>query len=406
MSGDLSFAQNKSYGRALVDTLCSTTFNGRGYYQNGTNKAALYIHKEMEQLGLTTQLQPFAFPVNIMDGEIKVQLDKTKLIPGKDYLVHAGMPISSGKAKIHPTILYNVAQVRNLDKTKFDQQFMIIDPTIAPKEAQPLLKQLFENLLNNESIPNQGAILLTDKLTHRISNVQTKKPGFIIKKDAWNASIKKINWDVESNFENEYEANNVIGMLEGELPDSFIVVSAHLDHLGQMGHNTMFPGANDNASGIAMIMSLAKYFSEQSTKPKYSMVFIAFSGEEAGLRGSKYFAEHPTIELDRIKFLINLDILGTGDDGIQVVNGKIFKNQFDQLVRINEKDSLLKQVKIRGESCNSDHCPLYQKGVPSFFIYTLGGVSHYHDIYDKAETLPLTEFEDVQELLIRFIESQ
>jgi aminopeptidase YwaD len=65
----------------------------------------------------------------------------------------------------------------------------------------------------------------------------------------------------------------------------------------------------------------------------------------------------------------------------------------------------LKQIKIRGEACNSDHCLFHQKGVPCFFIYTLGGIQAYHDIYDRAETLPLTEYEDYFKLLVSFIKS-
>jgi aminopeptidase YwaD len=133
------------------------------------------------------------------------------------------------------------------------------------------------------------------------------------------------------------------------------------------------------------------------------MVFICFGSEEIGLVGSKYYTENPLVPLEKIKFLINLDILGTGDDGIQVVNGKVHKKDFETLVKLNKSKNLLKEVKIRGEACNSDHCFFSEKGVPSFFIYTLGGISHYHNVYDKPETLPLTEYEDLFILLKDFI---
>ena len=138
-------------------------------------------------------------------------------------------------------------------------------------------------------------------------------------------------------------------------------------------------------------------------KPKYTLVFIAFAGEEIGLIGSKFFTEHPIFPLSKIKFLLNFDMAGTGEDGIQIVNGKIYQQKFDLITRLNEQDKLLKQVKIRGEACNSDHCMFYTKGVPCFFIYTLGGIQAYHDIYDRAETLPLTEFEDYFKLVVAFV---
>ena len=178
------------------------------------------------------------------------------------------------------------------------------------------------------------------------------------------------------------------------------MISAHYDHLGKVGQ-TIFPGASDNASGTAMMMTLMKYYSKH--QPNYRTVFMAFAGEEAGILGADYYVNHPLFPLNQIKFLVNLDIMGAGDQGIQVVNGKVFKNQFEKLVELNQTNNYLKEVKTRGESCNSDHCPFYLKGVPSFFIYTLGGKGFYHDPNDTAESLDLSYTEKVYNLLKDFI---
>ena len=95
---------------------------------------------------------------------------------------------------------------------------------------------------------------------------------------------------------------------------------------------------------------------------------------------------------------------GTGEEGIRVVNGTVYKDRFDKLVQLNDQYKLLAKVDIRGESCNSDHCRFYQRGVPSFFIYTQGGIKAYHDIYDRAETLPLTAFENYFKLMVKFFD--
>jgi hypothetical protein len=108
------------------------------------------------------------------------------------------------------------------------------------------------------------------------------------------------------------------------------------------------------------------------------------------------------MDLPSIKFLINLDLLGTGDDGMMVVNGAIFTKQFEILENINKEKSLVKEIKKRGKAKNSDHYWFTEKGVPSFFIYTLGGVSFYHDIDDVEKTLPLTDYKDVFKLLVEF----
>lgn len=81
----------------------------------------------------------------------------------------------------------------------------------------------------------------------------------------------------------------MVGYIQGtRKPDSMIVLTAHYDHLGGLGNATYFPGANDNASGISMLLSLARYYSNIDHRPEYTMVFIAFGGEEVGLIGSQF----------------------------------------------------------------------------------------------------------------------
>jgi Zn-dependent M28 family amino/carboxypeptidase len=167
-----------------------------------------------------------------------------------------------------------------------------------------------------------------------------------------------------------------------------------------MGGSTYFPGANDNASGVAMLLNLAKYYA--ANPPAYSVAFIAFAGEEAGLIGSKYFTENPLLALSSIRFLINVDLVGTGEEGITVVNASEFAKEFDLLNKINDSQQLITKINARGKAANSDHYWFTEKGVPAFFIYTLGGIAAYHDVMDKAETLPLTEYSDLFRLIVGF----
>ena len=169
-----------------------------------------------------------------------------------------------------------------------------------------------------------------------------------------------------------------------------------------MGKDTYFPGANDNASGVSVVLNLIKHYSKNA--PRYKTIFIFFAGEEAGLIGSKYFVEQKSIDLKKIKFLINLDLLGTGDDGIMVTNGFVFQKQFNILNDINFYNNYVKEIKRRGKAANSDHYWFTEAGVPSFFIYTLGGITAYHDVFDVAKTLPLTDYVDVFTLLVKFVE--
>ena len=165
-----------------------------------------------------------------------------------------------------------------------------------------------------------------------------------------------------------------------------------------------FPGANDNASGISMLLELAHHYAQNPGK--YSMAFIAFGGEEAGLIGSRHYTLYPLFPLENIKVLINLDLVGTGDDGMTVVNGSIFQKDFEKLVAINQDKQYMPTIKKRGTAANSDHYFFSKRGVKAFFFYTLGGIKAYHDIYDRAETLPLTRYTEFFQLMKDFINIQ
>jgi Zn-dependent M28 family amino/carboxypeptidase len=169
-----------------------------------------------------------------------------------------------------------------------------------------------------------------------------------------------------------------------------------------MGNKTYFPGANDNASGVSQLLSLAKYFAAHPQR--YSMVFIAFAGEEAGLLGSKYFSEHPLMPLRSIRFLINLDIEGTGNEGIMVVNATIYTREFNLLQQLNNQNHYFVKIGSRGKAANSDHYWFTQLGVPAFYMYTMGGIKAYHDVFDISKTLPLNGYNSLFKLLVGFTE--
>ena len=93
---------------------------------------------------------------------------------------------------------------------------------------------------------------------------------------------------------------------------------------------------------------------------------------------------------------------GTGDEGIKVVNATEHKKEFDELIKINEEKKYLPGIQPRGKAPISDHYFFEEAGVKTFYIYTLGGIKAYHDIYDRPETLPLTKFEELYKLVIDF----
>jgi len=411
----ISFSQDIDYARRIVEKLSSPEFKGRGYIENGDKISAYYISNEFRNFGLLpinrkNYYQKFDISVNTLPNNVSVKIEGMELQAAIDYLVEASCPSVHGKFQIIKTIRSQVdsgEKLASLIKNAGDS-FILIDSRDKKNEKPEISKRIdgyLQYLKTSLEVEIKGIIIYTnDKLTWEGSAIQNIRPVVVIKKDLDLSNLNSIEINVDAKFIRKYETQNIIGSIKGTSDsDSTIVVLAHYDHLGKMGKETYFPGANDNASGVAMILNLAKHYSE--IKPKYTTVFIALSGEELGILGAKAFTDHPLIDLAKIKFLVNFDLAGTGEEGIRIVNGSIFKEKFDLISKINQQQGLLTKVDIRGAACNSDHCFFYQKGVPCFYIYTQGGIRAYHDIYDKNETLPLTEFVDYCKLMILFFDS-
>lgn len=408
-----AFAQKPEYAEKIISTLASKNYFGRGYLKNADYKAAKFIKKEMKKSGLSPvgpdYFQYFNLNVNTFPGNIKVKLNNHLLVAGKDYLIDPASSSVKGRFKLIIVKRKDLLDRKSLEKiiSSISGKALLIDMNDTlklDKESTNNLNSIINAFKYDLKLGNALTILFSNnKLTWGTSIVRSEKPCLIFNSNNVNLSeFNEISVSINSEIKTNYQTQNVIAKIPGtSQSDSSIVVVAHYDHLGLMGRKTFFPGANDNASGVAMLLEICKHFS--SSPLKYNMIFIAFSGEEAGLLGSQFFVQNPPFELTKIRFLINFDLAGTGEEGIKVVNGTIFKNEFETLVQINNQYHFLPSVQTRGEACISDHCPFYYKEVPCFYIYTLGGIKAYHDIFDKAETLPLTNFENYFRLMISFL---
>lgn len=392
-----------------ISMLASEEFQGRGYTHGGLQMAENYIAGEMLRTGLIPVYPDFRqkvkISVNILE-KAQCRINNAGKIFGTEFLVspHSESKQISGETFHLPSELFDhtlndqkeIFRLLALNKGKI--------PVLNYRETADSLKitlDAFTEYLNREkTLYDLPAVIhIKDELVHGLSAYQDNFT--VIELKELPQADSHINCQITSKFEENYPSFNIVGKINGLKSDSAVIVTAHYDHLGKV-NETVFYGANDNASGVSMLLNLAGFF--KKNPPENDIYFYAMTGEEAGLQGAIAAAEDLPVALEKIKFLINVDIFGTGDDGIQVVNSIIFKEQFEILNNINVKGNLVKQIKTRGESCNSDHCPFYEKGIPSFFIYTLGGISHYHDPLDKAETLPLTDYYDIYRLLTQFIE--
>ncbi|MGD9493148.1 MAG: M28 family metallopeptidase [Bacteroidales bacterium] len=403
-----AMAQDSVYARNVMMKLGSKEFHGRGYVNGGIDSAASYIEKEFTRLGLKpveeSYVQTFDISVNNFTS-LELIIDGKKLRPGTDFILNAHSSAVFGDFKT----IYIDESIRT-SKKKLN--------TIIPKISGKILflkryetkdkdaLQWYDAVAHQNPFKAAGIIVLdSGNLTYSVAMYDKLishftaqlAPGAFPQKPA-----KSVSCNIKNNFISKYPVKNVAAYLQGQqYADSFIVITAHYDHIGMLG-DAMFPGGNDNASGVAMMLDLARHLKDQNFRPRYSIIFIALASEEAGLFGSTWFAEHPMMDLKRIRFLLNLDMVGSGSTGITVVNGSKFKNEFQKLVDINNENKFINGVKERGEACNSDHCPFYQRGVPSFFIYTTGKeYEEYHNINDKPEAVPMTAYNG----LFRLVES-
>jgi Predicted aminopeptidases len=402
------FGQDLQFARQQVKLLTSSAFHGRGYVKNGDHIAEQYIAKEFSKYKLAAfgngYIQPYQFHINTFPGRMSVTVDGKKLVPGIDFLVY---PPSSGINGIFNIELIDSSlfkpgfQINDLFATDHSHSFILLDTLGWNKDKT--WKQVFDLLYIN-MIKASGVILLTDKdLIQSVSQFSVPFCSLIIKRSSIAKSAKTIKVNIQ-NKEVEHKAFNVVGYIPGQI-DSFLVITAHYDHLGMMGKKTFFPGANDNASGTAMLLDFARSFSTSHTKPKYAMVFMSFSGEEAGLLGSTYYTEHPMFPLSKIRMLLNLDMVGSGSDGVTVFNGGTYPKEYAKLDSLNKALKLNIVLKSKGLSKGSDHYLFHQKNVPTLFFNTGGKEVGYHVVGDNFKALPFTVYENLFELIDAYLKT-
>jgi aminopeptidase YwaD len=411
--------QDIQYARMLLKQLTSEEFAGRNVADSGIFKAAKFIEDQLQSNGImplaqlnNSYRQCFPMPASLLIKEVNVKLDGRELQLGKEYLALPTAKSVQGDFDIKYIPINNKTNPEKIIKkiTKAPNYFYFLDYSKAyllkakNKENYNKLKRV--HYLSEPS--PRGYILLDSSsfyytaksfsnLNHQIIVLNAKKLQF--KKPP-----QKINTKYSVSTQPNTEICNIIGYIPGKIyPDSFIVIGAHYDHLGKVAVQH-FPGANDNASGVAMLLDLSREFARSDIKPDYSLIFISFAGEEIGLLGSKYFTVYSPIELKKIKLMINLDMVGSGKEGIYVVNAKANPTIFQKLQEINDEKKYVTDMRAGGSSCSSDHCPFDQLGIPAIFIFSRDkDYPYYHIPDDDYDKLPLDGYEGIFKLIYDYI---
>jgi len=208
--------------------------------------------------------------------------------------------------------------------------------------------------------------------------------------------------------EDHERAENVIGILPGsdpELKNERVVIGAHYDHLGfgyfgaldRQSEGTIHPGADDNASGTAVLLELARRLAKLPVKPARTIVFVAFSGEELGLYGSRHYIEH-TNSISAIKAMINLDMVGRLRENRVTVFGARSGENLSELVNRAARGIGL-EITESNDVGRSDHMSFYSKKIPVVHFFT-GTHSDYHRATDTWEKLNFDGMAKISDLVL------
>ena len=223
-----SQSQDTTYARQVIKKLTSKEFLGRGYVNDGVNKAATYLSQEMKSIGLLkfgkSYEQVYEFPVNTFPGKMSVVLDGRTLTAGKHYLIYpSAKTIKAG--------------------------FQLFKTDSVTYEA------------NDGRKPFPLKVKLKKKLTYTVETEVVDNITIELLKDSFPNELKNMDVIFENKFIPRFKCRNLCGYIKGtQQPDTFVVFTAHYDHLGAMGKDAYFPGANDNASGVSVVLNLAKYY--------------------------------------------------------------------------------------------------------------------------------------------------
>ena len=293
-----------------------------------------------------------------------------------------------------------------------------------------LTKLQYDNMAGNAGLPvavisQQAASRL---LSHTFESLAGAKPSDDLSKLVMDGSGGKTDFStpVKATFvtltidvaRREAPGNNVVGILAGtdpKLKKEAIVIGAHYDHLGRGGEGSLAPrsgdvhhGADDNASGVAGVLELARIFSQKDMRPKRTLVFITFSGEEEGLIGSNFYVNHPIVPLAQTVAMVNMDMIGRLKDDKLIIGGVGTAKEWKEWINAEQNSNSASSSMVAGTGKNivigdvpsksftltltedgygpSDHSSFYSKQVPVLFVWT-GTHEDYHKPSDTADKI-------------------
>ena len=398
-------AQDMTHYKRVLKELCSAKYQGRGYALDGANKAGKYLEKEFRKVGADeVMIQPFTLSINTFPGHMELSVDGKKQVPGVDFTMREFSPGVHGTFPLYyiDTLNYDSEKIfRDLALPENKGCFVVCDFLFSYRHRDD-----FKRLQTNGGAPNTGLLFTWEEplkfykaYGERVIDKTIIWVPYRFPKDA-----KSITANIDNRFLKDYECFNVIAKVEGRRHDSCYLFTAHYDHLGNLGKKVYYAGSNDNASGTATIVTLAAYYAKH--RPEYDMYFIAFSGEDANLRGSEWYAEHPIVPLTQIKYLFNIDMIGDNNPVQYCEVSDEGMSGFGLLEAINTEQHYFKSLNRGQLGENSDHWPFAKRHVPCILFENEQGdaFKYYHTVHDTYKKSIFTTYEPIFRIVRDFVE--
>ena len=438
----------RAYYNSVLEEISSERYNGRSVYGDGDVRAAKYLIDQLasfegivpcEAAGPEDQsvrpylkslvepgdegrwnvvegkekylpyLQHFQFPMNVMRGAMSLSVDGVSYAPTFDYTVKEFSPACHGFFKV--TYLDEEAYRRegfmeHLSSGLYRDQFVVIDWNRYLETVRPDPFDKYKPWLTE--LENIGGIILRQEEQFPYFKARTyyqgKCPVLFVNK-SFPDDAREIELHLDAEMLPTRDAHNVVAWLPGTDPscDTYYTFIAHYDHLGYMGADQVFPGANDNGSGSAMVVTLAKYFSKH--RPRHGIQFILVDAEEENLLGSFFYCENPRRPLDKIEYLIDLDMVADDSDHLatQITPGG--EAGLERFRQINAASKAPFDLVMEEMNDDSDHFSFAQKGVPGIYFETIGSIiQHYHTPRDTYQNTRDENFDRLFDMIVRFVE--
>jgi len=413
--------------KKLVNTLQKHTYflasdelQGRRAGDLGEQKASAYIAEQFKKNGILPKgsdgfFQPFSInDGRMVEGSTVLKINEKTLRVGIDFEVLSNSSNGSFSGDASPSIhesnqpwLIDLADAleENKENPHFDLNNLLTEKIKNAKNKQASAIVFF-NSAGQDIIAFNG----------KDRSEQTPIPVVYLKKSALDKHLTDLTstYHIASSVSFSPKirnARNVVGYVDNGAPLT-VVIGAHLDHLGygedgnsmiKGGIPSIHNGADDNASGTSSLIELSSIL-KKSKQKKFNYLFIAFSAEELGLNGSKYFVENPTISLNSVNYMINMDMVGRMNDSTNSITlggygtSPSWKNIIDAV-----KD---KPFVIKYDSSGtgpSDHTSFYRKDIPVLFFFT-GLHTDYHKPSDDADKINYLGMAKVVQFIQQMIE--